>query len=209
MRDDDPAGLADGPSNRLPVIRTKRAQVDDLGLDAKLALRLLRGLQCSRDQRSIGDDGQVLTPAHHLRLAERNRVIRTGIYRTSERLAIKPLVLEKEHGVIAADGGSQEAGRVKRIRRHDNADARGMREDAFATLRVVNRSTRQVAADGDPNNHRAAEGAIRSPAQNAEFIAHLVHGRPDVIKELNFDDRLEAAGRHADGATDDIRLGQR
>ena len=36
-----------------------------------------------------------------------------------------------------------------------------------------------------------------------------MHGGPDVIEELNLDDRLETAGRHAEGAADDVGFGQR
>jgi hypothetical protein len=36
-----------------------------------------------------------------------------------------------------------------------------------------------------------------------------MHRRPDVVEELNLDHRLHAARGHADGAADDVGLGQR
>jgi hypothetical protein len=44
---------------------------------------------------------------------------------------------------------------------------------------------------------------------NAQFIAKLHHGRPDVIEELDLRHGLHAARGHADGAADDIGFGQR
>jgi ParB-like chromosome segregation protein Spo0J len=38
---------------------------------------------------------------------------------------------------------------------------------------------------------------------------NLVHGGPDVVEELNFDDGLHAARGVADGAADDVGLGER
>ena len=36
-----------------------------------------------------------------------------------------------------------------------------------------------------------------------------MHGGPDVVEELDFDDRLHAADGHADGAADDVGFGER
>ncbi len=44
---------------------------------------------------------------------------------------------------------------------------------------------------------------------SGELVAHLVHGGPDVVEELDLDDGLEAADGHADGAADDVGLGER
>ena len=55
----------------------------------------------------------------------------------------------------------------------------------------------------------AGKLAVRAPTQDGELVAHLVHGGPDVVEELDFDDGLEAPHRHADGPADDIGLGER
>ncbi len=84
-----------------------------------------------------------------------------------------------------------------------------MREDALARLAVVRRAAAQVAARGDADHHRTGEGVVRAIAQHRHLVAHLHHRRPDVVEELDLDDRLDPAGRHADGAPDDVRLGER
>ena len=61
---------------------------------------------------------------------------------------------------------------------------------------------------GNAHDERAGEGAVRAPAHNGHFIAHLVDGWPDVVEELDLNDGLEAAHGHADGATGDVCLGQ-
>jgi hypothetical protein len=43
---------------------------------------------------------------------------------------------------------------------------------------------------------------------SGQLVAELHVGRPDVVEELDLDHRLEAARRHADGAADDVGLGQ-
>ena len=55
----------------------------------------------------------------------------------------------------------------------------------------------------------AGPRAVGAPAHDGEFVVDLVHGRPDVIEELNLDDRLHAADSVADGAADDVGLGER
>ncbi len=42
-----------------------------------------------------------------------------------------------------------------------------------------------------------------------QLVANLHHSGPDVIEELNFGHRLEAARRHADGASNDGGFGER
>ena len=84
-----------------------------------------------------------------------------------------------------------------------------MREDALAALRVINRAAGQVAADGDANHSGRGKISIRAPADQRQLIAKLLHGRPDVIEELNFSDRFETALSHAKGAANDIGLRER
>ena len=76
-------------------------------------------------------------------------------------------------------------------------------------LRVIDRAAGQIAADGHANHGRRSPCAVGAPAHQRQFIANLVHGRPDVVEELNLDHRLHAAHRIADGAADDVGFGQR
>ena len=118
-------------------------------------------------------------------------------------------MLEEDDRVVAADGRPQQPGGVLRVGRERNADPRAVREDALAGLAVVRRPAAQIAADRDADHHRAREGVVRAIAQHRHLVAHLHHRRPDVVEELDLDDRLDAAGRHAGAAADDCRFGER
>src|SRR6202011_3385698 len=48
---------------------------------------------------------------------------------------------------------------------------------------------------------------VRAPSDQGQFAAQLHHGGPDIVEELDFDYRLQSAGSHAGGATDDVGLG--
>src|ERR1700687_4899845 len=65
---------------------------------------------------------------------------------------------------------------------------------------MINRAAGEVASDRNANHHRAGESVVGAPADHAELVANLHHRRPDVVEELNLDDRLQAAGGHAGGA---------
>src|ERR687888_620203 len=69
-------------------------------------------------------------------------------------------------------------------------------------------AAREVAADGDPHDHRAREGAVAPPADRRSFRAELLHGGPDVVEELDLRTRAQPAKRLADRAPDDARLGK-
>ena len=160
-------------------------------------------------ERAPGDDDDVGALAADRGLAERNHVVGPGILALVVGLAVEVLVLEEQHRVVAADRRAQQAGRVLRVRRKRDADAGAVREDALARLAVVRRAAAQVAADRDADHHRAREGVVRPVAHHRHFVAELHHRRPDVVEELDLDDRLDAARRHADGAADDVGLGER
>ena len=55
----------------------------------------------------------------------------------------------------------------------------------------------------------AGPRAVGAPAHQRQLIVNLVHGRPDVVEELDLDHRLHAAHGVADGAAHDVGLGQR
>ncbi len=69
------------------------------------------GLQGARDDGAVGDHGEVLAGADDLRLAEGDGVVGAGIDGAAEGLAVEALVFEEEHGVVAADGGAEQAER--------------------------------------------------------------------------------------------------
>ena len=84
-----------------------------------------------------------------------------------------------------------------------------VREDALARLTVVRTAAAQIAADRRADHHRARPGVARSIAHHRHLVADLHHRRPDVVEELDLDDRLQPARRHPDGAADDVRFGER
>ena len=84
-----------------------------------------------------------------------------------------------------------------------------MRKNAFAGLRVINCSACKIATDGHADDRGRGPSAVGTPAHQREFIVNLVHGRPDVIKELDFDYGLHATDGVSDCTTHDIGFGQR
>src|SRR5690606_36311569 len=88
------------------------------------------------------------------------------------RLPVQVLVLEEQYGVVAADRRSQQSGRIHGVAREDDTDPRTVREDALARLAVVRRAPAQVAADGRPDDHGAAEGVVGAVAQHRELVTN-------------------------------------
>jgi hypothetical protein len=84
-----------------------------------------------------------------------------------------------------------------------------MRENALARLAVVHAAPTQVPADRHSNDNRRLERVGRAISQHRQLVANLHHRRPDVVEELDLDDRLQAAHRHADRTPDDVRLRER
>ena len=208
VRDDDAVGRADRGRNRVPVERRDRPQIHDHRADAVL-LRLLCRDERPLHHRAPRDDDHVGAGPADGRAAEGNREVRAGIRALVVRLAIQVLVLEEEHRIVAADRRAQQPRRVLGGRRVDDAQAGAVREDALAGLAVVQPAAAQVSADRHADDHRAREHVVGAVPQHRHFVAELHHRRPDVVEELDLDDRLEPARAHAARAADDGRLGER
>ncbi len=138
--------------------------------------------------------------------AERQHEVAAGIFAFAVRLPVQMFVLEEQHRVVAANRRAQETSRVGRIRRKRDAHARAVREDALARLAVVRAAALQVAANRHAHHHRTRVVVARSIAHHRHLVAQLHHRRPDVVEELNLDDRLQPTDGHADGAADDRRF---
>ena len=147
--------------------------------------------------------------AHHARLAKWDREISAGIRGAIVRLPVEVLVLKEQHRIVRANRGAQQPANIERGRRHHHAQPGNVREDYFAALAMVNGTAGEVAADGNANHRRAFEVSRRAPALRGHFIAQLHHGRPDVVEELNFRNRLQPSNGHADGAPHDRSFGDR
>src|SRR5258708_12521966 len=84
-----------------------------------------------------------------------------------------------------------------------------MRKNRSAAWAVIKAAVGEMAGGGQAEHRGKFEIAIGAPAQDAQLVANLHHGRPDVVEELDFGDGLQAAGGHADGAADDAGFGKR
>ncbi len=83
-----------------------------------------------------------------------------------------------------------------------------MGEVHLSALAVVGGSAAKIAADGYADDDGGLETVVGAPADVGQLIAQLHEGGPNVVEELDFDDGLEASGGHADGAADDVGLGE-
>src|SRR5215470_15369871 len=115
MSDDYPIRLSHGVGNRLPVVRIESAQIDEFHADIVLPGNALSRLQRAWNRGTVRDQRHVLTFANGARLPEWNHVVRTRIWSASVSLAIQPLMLEEQHGIVAADRSAQQTVGVQSI----------------------------------------------------------------------------------------------
>src|SRR5216683_359977 len=202
ISDDDAMIFAHGGGDGVPIVGGERAEIDDFDGDA-FALELRGSDFRAMHDGAEGDDADFGTFFHQTRFAEGNGVVGAGIFGAIVRLAVEMLVLEEHDGIVATDGGAQKSGNIEGGGGHDDAKTGAVRENGFAALAVINAAAGEVAADGHTQHGGRFEIAVGAPAQDAQLVANLHHGRPDVIEELDFGDGLEAAGGHADGAAND------
>src|SRR2546427_10836267 len=74
---------------------------------------------------------------------------------------------------------------------------------------MIDRAAFQISADRHTEHYRRRKFVSRAPAQHCQLVANLVKGGPDVVEELNLNDRLQAARGHADSSTHDVSFRQR
>ena len=86
----------------LSVQRAQSAKVDDLDADALVGQRACR-LEAVVDHQAIGDYAEVAALEFHVRYADGQRILLFGDLPANE--PVSPLVLEKDHRVVASDGG--------------------------------------------------------------------------------------------------------
>src|SRR6266850_5960539 len=203
---DDAVILAHGGGDGVPIVGRERAEIDDLDGDA-FAFELRGGDFGAMHDGAESDDADVAPFFDYAGFTERDGIVGPGIFGTIVGLAVKMLVLEKHYGIVAAHGGAQEASDIKRGGRHDHAQAGAVRENGFAALAVINAAAGEIPADGYTQHRGTFEATVGAPAQDAQLVANLHHGGPDVIEKLDFGHWLEAARGHADGPADDAGFG--
>src|SRR5208283_480646 len=204
---DDAMGFADGGGDGFPVVRREGAKIDDFNGDA-FAFERRGGNFSAANNGAVSNDADLLTFFDKTGFAKGDGEIRAGIFGAGVGLAVKMFVFEEHHGIVAADRSTQQTGNIESGGRHDDAQAGAMGKDGFAALAVIDGAPGEVATNGHANDHGALESAVRAPAKNAELIANLHHGGPDVIEELNFGDGFQTASGHADCAANDSSFGQ-
>ena len=160
------------------------------------------------DERPEGDQREVLAGAHRLRLPEGDHEVGSWVGALVVSLPVEVLVFEEDDRVFAADRGAQQPGGVERGGRLHHPESGKVGEEDFGGLTVVHGAAGQVAAGRDPQNERGAVVAVRPPAEAGEFAADLHVAGPDVVQELDFGDRTQAAHRHPDSQSHDGGLGK-
>src|SRR5262245_18157896 len=126
-------------------------------------------------------------------------------------------MLQKQHRIVIADGGAQQALCVARIRRRHHLQPRHMLEPGLEALRMM----RAPAADRallQADHQRNAELAAGNVAQLGGMVDQLAHRQGHEIDEHDLDDRPLAgkrgAGREphdavfADRSVDDAALSE-
>src|SRR5436190_9593261 len=98
-------------------------------------------------------------------------------------------VLEEDHRVITADGGAQQTVRVECVRGINNAQTGYLRKERDTGLRVIDRASLKITADGYADDAWRRELVAGAPTQQCQLVANLMKRRPDVVKELHFHDR--------------------
>ena len=122
--------------------------------------------------------------------------------------AVGALVLEVQHRVRVAQRGDDHALGVIRIRRHDHAESRNVREDRLDRLRVVERAV-DSAAEWRAQHHRHVPIAVAPIADLRCFADDLIDRRHDEVLKLDLGDGAKPVHRRADRDPDDQRLGER
>ena len=195
MEDDGPAGPFHGGDDRCRVHRREGPQVDDLDAEP-LRLDHVRGLAGHGDHGAPGDDGHVVPLPDGPGLAERH----------FERLLgdvllfgpVEPGGLEEDDGIVAPQGGGEQALGVVGVRRDDDGQARDLAEEGLRALGVVleGPDASAVRSPDDKGHGEAAPGPVPEAGDVGD---DLVEGRVDEAHELDLDYGPEAKGGHADG----------
>lgn len=125
-----------------------------------------------------------------------------------EGAVIKPLRLQKHHGVGVFDGCDQQSLGVIGIGRDDHLQPADVGEKALPGSGCA--SARQNApACRHSENDGAGEIAIRAIADTRRLLGDLIIGGIHVIGELDFDTGAQAISGHADGGADNAGFADR
>ena len=207
MGNEHAAGFPDALENALLIPGDECSQVDHFHGYRSFLCKLLGNPLGQMSSRSPGDDRQIGALVDHARLAERDEVIAAGLRRTGVHPAIQPFVLQEEDRVFGSRGRLDESLGIGGGGGIDDIPARDMGKEGLDIRRMPGAAL-DVSADGDPNDHGGVPDSVAAPTDACDLVAQLHEAGPDVISELDLDDRLVAAGGHASRDADDARFGQ-
>ncbi len=139
--------------------------------------------------------------------SEGEAVVGAGFRRHGVALAVESLVFKKEDRILLVYGLLEQSLGITGCAGVADMEAGEMGEKALDVLAVAE-SAVDVSADRHADDHGAEKVPGRAPAHGRHLIAQLHHGGPDIVAELDFDDRLEAVKGEADGGSDDAGLRQ-
>ena len=122
--------------------------------------------------------------------------------------AVEQPVLDEHDRVRVLDRGAQQAVRVGRGRRHDDAQPGDVREQRLEALRVL-APRRAPGAELGAHGQRHLRGAAGHERQLGGLVEQLVEADAEEVEVHELDDRAHAGHRGADAEADDRALGDR
>src|SRR5580698_1219693 len=203
VQNDDFVRLLHGLRDGLTVERRDGAQVEDFNVDS-VVLQNVSSLQSGVDHGGVGNNAEIAAFAGDARFANGNNIVFGGDF--SLDAAVKILVLEKDAGIVVADGGLNQAFRIVRRGGADDFEARVMDEPHFGILRMK-RAAVDVSAAGAAQNQR--RGRTPEIMSFRDHVGNLVESAADEIHELKFGDRAHAGERCAESRAHNGRFSDR
>ena len=155
---------------------------------------------------AVGDRGQILTLALHVRRAERHLERLVGDLALDQ--PVGALVLEEQDRVRILDGRPEHARRVVGRPWDDHLEAGDVAVGGLDRLRVVQGPV-HAASPGRTDDHRQTEVPVAPIPHPRDLRDHLVVGGVDEVGELDLGDRQEPVQGHAHRDPDDAGFGQR
>ena len=154
---------------------------------------------------TVADDRDRAAGALDVGYAQGQGVLAVG--HLAAHQAVGFLVLEKDHRVVVADGGLEQALGVVGSAGSDHLQARSVEEVSLHVLGVEQPSA-DSAAVGDAHGHGDLHRAVGAVAGAGGFADELVDRRPDEVGELYLRHGTLAAEGRAEGDADDRRFGE-
>lgn len=184
--------LLDGLDDGLNVERLDGSQVDDLNVDTVLLLEVLGGNEGLADSAGQGDDGQVLSRALNLGLAEGDdEVVLLGSLGHGEGLAVHQLVLENDDGVGVADSGLEKTLGILGAPGRDDLEAGNAAVPGGVVLGVLGTDTGSEAVGATEGDVAGldATGHVEGLSGRVDDLIDGLHGEVEGHELALYDDK--------------------